>query len=235
MAEDYINKIIKTGDNASDIIHAICKQTISFRSDVKAEDPSAGGLTVILPKHSKKIAVLSAGGNPKISNTRAYVESMVEKLFCSAMKIDAEPIAFTNTLDMSNIDAEVVKEAALALYDVADAYELAIVNGEIAGLGDRVGASFNISGTIAAYISSSHDEGVFSKNGIKYAVFAHENKPIFMNSDGIGTKIEMAERTGNHTLTNLFAMLLDDTAKKAAEAKVLASVLEDRRDRKSVV
>jgi phosphoribosylformylglycinamidine cyclo-ligase len=49
-----------------------------------------------------------------------------------------------------------------------------------------------------------------------------------MNSDGVGTKIELAERLGDHRTIafDLFAMVCDDAAIRGAEPVLLASVLD---------
>ena len=49
-----------------------------------------------------------------------------------------------------------------------------------------------------------------------------------MNSDGIGTKIEIAERINDHSTSahNLFAMVCDDAVIRGAEPVLLASVLD---------
>jgi phosphoribosylaminoimidazole (AIR) synthetase len=78
-------------------------------------------------------------------------------------------------------------------------------------------------------ITEDHESGSLRMKDVEFAIFNHENMPIFMNSDGVGTKIEIAERTKHHTnMHDLFAMLMDDAIKKAAEVKVLSAVYESR-------
>lgn len=52
-----------------------------------------------------------------------------------------------------------------------------------------------------------------------------------MNFDGIGTKIEIAERVGDHTTVafDLFAMVCDDAARNGGEPIILGSILDCRR------
>jgi phosphoribosylformylglycinamidine cyclo-ligase len=229
MADNYIEDVIQKGDDASEVVHAVCERTWPFRKEVVVVDSSVGGLTVLKLDPESKVAVHSVGGTPNISDLERYVESLFTNLAAQSQKIGAKPVALTDTLDMSVIDIDIARTAARTMYDSAKRYGVSIINGEIAGLGDRVNTELNISGTMISEIDSKHPDGVFLKHGISYAVFPHEGKYVFANSDGVGTKIEIAERTGSHTnMHDLFAMLLDDTVKKAAWARVVSSVLERR-------
>ncbi len=51
---------------------------------------------------------------------------------------------------------------------------------------------------------------------------------LMLNSDGIGTKVEFAERTGNHKTMayDLFAMLADDSMRFGAEPIALSNILD---------
>jgi phosphoribosylformylglycinamidine cyclo-ligase len=57
-----------------------------------------------------------------------------------------------------------------------------------------------------------------------------ENMFLGMNLDGVGTKVEIAERTGNHTTVayDLFAMVCDDAVVRGAEPVAVGSILDVR-------
>ena len=55
MDDEYIENVIKKGDNASEVMHGICQKTCSFRDEVNVADPATGGLTVVRANPGKKI------------------------------------------------------------------------------------------------------------------------------------------------------------------------------------
>jgi phosphoribosylformylglycinamidine cyclo-ligase len=57
------------------------------------------------------------------------------------------------------------------------------------------------------------------------------NMVLGMNFDGVGTKIEIAERMGDHTTIahDLFAMVCDDAARDGGEPVLLGSILDCRK------
>ncbi len=229
MASDYVLEVIRNGDNASEVMHHVLKETLRFRPEVETIDASRGGLIVLRIPSGKKVVVHSAGGTSSIERSEEYAYSLIENLVVKAHAVGAEPIAFTDTLDMSAIDINSIKQAASGIYGAAQKYQVALVNGEIAGLGNRVRGAFNISGTMISYLPSSSglSQGVTERNGVPYIVLESSGLPFFMNSDGVGTKIEIAEMTGNHNnMPDLIAMLGDDAAKKAATILAISSVLE---------
>ncbi len=61
-----------------------------------------------------------------------------------------------------------------------------------------------------------------------YASGLPEGTLIGSGSDGIGTKVEFAERTGNHRTMayNLFAMVCDDAVRRGAEPVLFNSILD---------
>lgn len=230
--DDYVSKIIRQGDSASSIMAELCAHTKSTRPEIDIIDPQMRGMTVLRLEPNKKIAIHSASGNPIIVNSTEYAASLVETLVNDSLSIGAEPIAMTNIIDMQEFDLSAVKQAAEGLYDSAKKRGIGVINGEVAGLGNRVTVPFNISGTMISYIDSSHANGVFCANGTHYIVLDYkgpDNKsiPVYANSDGVGTKIEVAERTGKDAvMQDAIAMLVDDSVRKAANVKALSFVLE---------
>ena len=239
MADQYIEEIIKKGDDGSDILHDICKHTHSFRKEVVDVDSSTGGLTGLRLTKNNKVAVHSSGGDPSIGDVSEYVASLVDRLVEQSHDIGAKPIAMTNIIDMPVIDLDVIKTAGKALYEQTKKHKVAIINGELAGLGyECVASPLNISGTMISAIDSSHVNGIYEKGVLaefECAVFDHENKLIFANSDGIGTKILIYQLledtyTAKNTmgLQDTIAMDADDAGKKGAVIKLIALTTETR-------
>ncbi len=70
---------------------------------------------------------------------------------------------------------------------------------------------------------------VIEKKGLhRIITISVGNVKLMLNSDGIGTKVEFAERTGRHDTMayDLFAMLCDDSVRYGAEPVALSNILD---------
>lgn len=228
MVDDYIRDLIDKNDDVSKIFHETLRATRQFRKEVVELDSSVGGLAVLKnldPK--KKIAAFSIGADPHLNNLETYAASLVENALEIADILDIEPIAMTNNFDTPAFDLEIARQAAHGFYAAAQTNQIAFVNGESAGLKGVINAPFNASGALIGLIDGSHPDGVFKQHSFHYSVFPHRGKPVFANCDGQGTKVLINQRTGRHTgIIDVFAMLADDAAKRAAEISYLSIVID---------
>lgn len=232
--DEYIAKVIGGGDAASSRLAKIFAPTLKNSDKVRIVSEGMNGLSVFhLPSDSYGLA-FSVGGDPKEEeNINAYAESAVDKLIEGCRVVGATPIAFTNVIDAKTEDLRVIDRVGNTLAEMANHYGLAVPNGELAILGDRMIAEANVSLTVLASVPKADViaagfKGQFSYNGINYAVFDHQDKPLYMNNDGVGTKTEFAERSERFTLPlrDSAAMKLDDLVKLGARALVLSDVVE---------
>lgn len=226
VGKSYIEEIVDFDAEASKIMHDASRRTFPLRTEIGILDDKKGGLVVLRPDKNRKIALHSASADPGIDDIAEYSSSLIRHLRSQAVHIGATPIAFTNIIERSDIPIGVIEQVADAFLEECEKYNLAIINGENAGHGYTVNAPVNISGTMISYIDASHPDGVFGKNGIPYIVLSPEGMPVYANSDGVGTKAEVYERTNKHQMFDAFAMLVDDAVKKAAAVKALSFVLE---------
>ncbi len=227
--DKYIKEVVNKGDEGSALLAEICSPTLRNSPYVDVVRDGMNGLAVLRLPRDKFVVVHSLGGNPEIENTKLYAESLVDRLTTASENIGATPVAFANVIDAREINLELVESIGNSLAKRAEHFKLAILNGELAGLGERVTVPANISGTMISIISKdSRNPGVFTNNGITYAVFGHEGKPIYINSDGVGTKTEFAERSGRMhlSLIDSLAMKIDDAVKFGAEVRVVSDVVE---------
>ncbi len=226
VGKSYIEEIVDFDAEASKIMYDASRRTFPLRTEIDILDDKKGGLVVLRPDKNRKIALHSASADPGIDDIAEYSSSLIRHLRSQAANIGATPIAFTNIIERSDISLDVIEQVADAFLEECKKYKLAIMNGENAWHGYRVNAPVNISGTMISYIDAFHPDGVFGKNGIPYIVLSPEGMPVYANSDGIGTKAEVYERTDKHEMFDAFAMLVDDAAKKAATVRALSFVLE---------
>jgi phosphoribosylaminoimidazole (AIR) synthetase len=229
--DEYLREVIAKGDKGSNLLAGICGPTLRNPRYVQVVREGMNGIAVLagLPK-DYRVVVHSAGGDPQISNPEIYAKSLVHNLVRGAEEIGAMPIAFTNVIDAGKIDLGEIETIGKALAESANRHNLAIMNGELAGLGDRVTGYANVSGTMVSLVHCNR--GVPNEAyGVRYATFNHEGRLVFMNSDGVGTKIEItAERGGKPglSLSDSIAMKVDDAIKWGAEVKVVSDVVETR-------
>jgi phosphoribosylaminoimidazole (AIR) synthetase len=255
--DEYITKTIKEGDKGSKLLAAKCAPTLK-KPLVDIISQGMGGIAVLRPPQDCVIAVHSTGGDNHISDLRRYVGSVVRKMVQDSHRIGATPLGFGNVVDASSMDLSMITIIGDQLRKSAEDFNLPVMNGELADLGTRVNCQANLSGTmISALPRSSHFAsiipGIFEYDGITYAVFDPQGKPVFINCDGIGTKTEFYERLLETYMASALAatallnydydspykeipcgaedfaaMNLDDTAKLGARAHVLSGVIETK-------
>ena len=233
VTDEYLREVVGKGDEGSALLAKICSPTLRNSSLVHVVRKGMNGIAVLRIPADHLIVVHSVGGDPRRDDLSSYSESLVERLVEGSRKIGATPVAFADVIDASNVDLGVIETIGKSLALNADRYGLAIINGELAGLGDRVTVPANISGTMVSFIPRTAKfiekvPGNFSLGGINYAVFDAEGKPIYVNSDGVGTKLEFAERSGRFdlSLSDSLAMKADDAEKLAAQVRVVSDVVE---------
>ncbi len=229
--DTYIENIIRKGDEGSALLAARAAPTLKNSPYVEIVDDSMNGLSVLrLPKKSC-VVVHSAGGNPLEYNPIRYAASAVDNLELHSTMLDVKPLAFANVIDSSTGDSYVLSQLMEGFVQKANEYRLAIMNGENAILGQRVRPA-NVSCTMIGLGHPDLLQGqkiiVGKKHGIAYAAFDHEEQPVWINSDGVGTKLEFGERSRNYAvhLDDSVAMKADDTIKKGARLKVISDVVE---------
>jgi len=233
----YIADVIGRGDEGSALLNQLTNPTLRNYEFVDVLEDGMNGLAVLRVPKDHLVAVHSLGGDPALLDSSDHASSMIDNLVKSAKKEGFTPIAFSNVIDARDGKTEEVRKIGEALRGKADEESLAILNGELAILGKRVNCAANIMGTMISLAPRSGDtkEGIFlRKTGIPFAVFHPRSKPLYINSDGIGTKTEFYERAGKFTTAwnDFAAMNLDDTVKLGATAQVLSGVVETRKGRK---
>jgi len=234
--DEYIEQEKKKGE-AGNKLAARCVETLKFSPYIDIISQGKNGVAVNRFKEDKIVVVHSAGGDPKVRNISDYSTSLVNRLVEQARAIGATPVAMANVIDASDTKKLDVDTIADALIPRAKFYNIAIVNGETASLGSRVNCMFNISGTMISILDKNSDFAknfprTFIHNGVRYAIFDHKCKPVYMNSDGVGTKTEFYERIKKYALAfrDFMAMTLDDAVKLGAIAQVISGVLERKGD-----
>ena len=166
---------------------------------------------------------------------REHSLSLVDRLVKQAESICAKPIGFANVIDSRTGDIQMLETVANALVEKANDYGIAIMNGENAILGDRMNCEANVSGTMISimkkggWLGEEKSPTVYrNDNRVNFAVFDHQGKPVFINSDGVGTKTEFYERAKRYRLAveDFIAMNVDDATKIGAVPVVVSGVLE---------
>jgi phosphoribosylaminoimidazole (AIR) synthetase len=234
--DDYIKDIIGKGDEGSALLAKLTAPTLKNCKYVDVLAEGMNGIAVLknLPM-THDVVVYSIGGDPDISDLEQYTRSMPKRLFEIAQKYHFTPLAFANVIDASIGDKPDIELIGRTLRASADSYGWSILNGELAILGNRVRVKANINGTMIALapkIEMSINRQFmlnYGDSGVRATSFNHEGKPVWINSDGIGTKTDFYERRGfklRKCLNDSLAMKLDDTIKIGATAKVVSDVVE---------
>jgi len=227
--EDYIKNVVKAGDKGSEYLAKRTAETLRDKLFVDVLDPGMNGLRVLRIPKEYVVIVHSAGAEPRIDKPDEYAASLIRKLVEQSEKIGAIPVGVADVVDASKHDSGLLKELMDGFVDACNKYKVAVMNGEYALLGNRV-RNANICGTMVCIAKKSEFDRkeTFSYKGVNYAVFDPEGKPIYLNSDGVGTKTEFYERAKKYSsaLSDFLAMNLDDAVKRAAVAKVASAVVE---------
>lgn len=231
--DEYIAAEIVKAKN-SKTMNSLCADTLRNSDFVDLISTGKGGVAGCRFPEYFVCVVHSAGGDPKKKNLKDYSVSLVERLVKQARAIGATPVAFADIIDGSSPDGFDLSAIADPLISRAVYYDLAILNGESAWLGPRVNCMANLSGTMISLLRKKDGESypsiIKKRNKDFYAVFDHEGKFVWINSDGIGTKTEFYERSGQHELgvLDFMAMTMDDASKMAATVKVVSGVFETK-------
>lgn len=232
--DQYQEEVIRRGDDMSSCLEKVFAPTLKNSKFADIVSQGMNGIKVIRPPKGHLAIVHSLAGDSNNRNDIKYSASVVDRLVLAAVKIGAKPIALANVIDARAADKEIILPMAESLANASDFYRLAVVNGEFAVLGDRLSVPANISATMLSFVPASSNlpvdasKGIFNFEGVEYAVFDPEEKPIYMNSDGVGTKVEFYERLYRpvYARKDSLAMKLDDSVKIGATARVVSDVCE---------
>lgn len=222
----YIEQVIGKGDQGSNLLRAITAPTLN---NCEFVDLSPVGPILRIPEGYYCVVHSNAGDC--VDDLEKHAASLVDRLVSNAM---GRPLGFANVIDSRTGDTGMLERIAKAMVGKANEHGIAIMNGENAILGERVKEA-NVSGTMISIVpKKAWDKGlgVFVDNGVYYAIFDPMGKAVTINSDGVGTKTEFYERIERYTLGILdwIAMILDDTIKTGAIARVASGVVETRGD-----
>lgn len=226
---DYIEKVIKQGDEGSSFLRARTAPTLS-----NSEFVEVIGNNAVLRLPADHLAVVySLSADPAISDPQDHAASLVDRLVRFGRSVGTTPIGLANVVDTPDGSLETLESVSMGLVDAANQEDIVILNGENAVLGSRVNAAANISGTAIAvmpkrFLYGDPQDSVRSYQGVPFALFDHGGDAVFVNADGIGTKTEIYERAGlfEMGLDDFLAMNLDDTIKAGALARVVSGVTE---------
>ncbi len=226
--DEYIVKIIKRGDEGSELLHALCAPTLKNSRHIDVVSGGAGEIAVLRPPEDYNIVAHSATGDPAKLDVAEHTASLMNRLYADAQLMNATPLALVDVVDSSEGLRETLRTIGDTLVAKANENKIAVINGELAILGYRVNCEANVSGTMIGIVPDSVAPGVYERNGVTYVVFDPKGKAVHGNADGIGTRTEFDERLGNYprTLRNSLAMKLDDSSKSGARAKAVFDIIE---------
>ena len=229
--DEYQQAVIRLGDEGSDYLAKRSAESLKNNSFTDVITPGMNGLRVISIPKGMMAVVHSADGDPNESNLYNHSASLVERLVAQAKQVNAVPLAICDVIDASEGKVEHLKQAMDGLLAGCSDFYVSILNGELAILGNRVTVPANVSGTMismAPRTAFSEVPGVFVRNRTRYFVFDPKGKPVYGNSDGIGTATEFPERTKIYSphAKNFIAMNVDDAIKNGALVMCLSGVAE---------
>ncbi len=234
--DQYIEEVVKRGDEGSELLAAKCAPTLRNSEYVDIVREGMNGLAVLRVPEDYDVVVHSSVGDPKILDPAEHAASLVDRLYEDAKRINAIPLGFANVIDASTGKKDVIEKIADALVSKSIDYRIAIMNGELAILGSRINCDANVSGTMLSIIHRNNDsDEIYTILGIgevPAAAFNPKGKAVYINSDGVGTKTEFYERASKNgykyhlALWDSLAMKLDDTAKSGAIPMVVHDIVE---------
>jgi len=225
----YIEEVVRKGDEGSELLAALCAPTLKNSSHVDVLRQGMNGVAVLRIPEGYVVGVHSVGASPRARNMKNHAKSLVERLVAGSREAGLTPLAITDVVDASVGDKQTVETIGNSLVRAADRFRLPIVNGELAILGGRVNCVANISGTMLSLAKKGkYPLGEWEVGGREYVFFDPRGKAVFANSDGVGTKTDPHERAGSYHLAvdDFMAMILDDTIKLGARARVVSGVVE---------
>jgi len=230
-ADDYIQNVIKVGDEGSAFLAAQFARTLNNNSMVFPLSAGMHATVVARLPESHDAVVHVSGGESAETDLESYGASLVEHLVQQSKAIGAMPVGMVDVVDANNADKELLLAVSRGIADAAGHYKVAVMNGELAVLGNRV-RDVNLTGVMLSMIPEGPraitGQIEAQRNGVTYVLFNHHGRAIFMNADGVGTKTEFYERSGlyERAVLDFLAMNLDDASKKAARAIVVAGLVE---------
>jgi phosphoribosylaminoimidazole (AIR) synthetase len=226
--DQYIEKVIKQGDEGSLYLAASAAPTLSNGNHVEILEDGMNGLAVLRIPPNQVCGVASIGGVPSLKDSREYAASVVDRAVDLARKNDFIPIGFADVIDSSTGDLEDLKAIQESIIERVNHYKIPIMNGENAILSDRVIGTANITGTIIGICSDERKGFPNHLENPGIAVFHPKGKAVYVNCDGIGTKGEFGERDGTPEigLADSTAMKVDDLIKVGARFKAMTEGVE---------
>ncbi len=229
--DQYHENVIKKGDLASSDLGTLADDT-KTSEDIRKVSYGPGSVNLLFPPKDVDILGFPFAGSHTITDPYNLAFDFVSRAVNQANSIGVYPVSLTNVLSMSDIDVkEVVPAAKKGLYDGAAHFGIWIPTGETAGMGNRVTVPFNISGLVLCYARRGKFRyGVHQGNGFQFAVSPHNDKGIYQNSDGNGTKIEFNEREHSAGLPFAESFVQDGTAMTHDDTiKINANIIQDGR------
>ena len=144
--------------------------------------------------------VHSASGDPRIRDLGDYAESMVHRLVTQAKQMRATPLSMSNVIDSNKGDIAVLRNIFETVVYWSGIEKFAIVNGEN-GIIDRVEEASIVGTMLSIAPKYNYMKELGEKRSVRiikgddaYILFDPQDKLVYMNSDGNGTKPEMNER-----------------------------------------
>lgn len=134
-------------DTASDVAYGWAKKTFANRDGLPGAPiaSSVAQFSSWLDMQGARIAMTSDGIGTKVEVAERMQRFDTMGADLVAMVVDdlaangVEPVALTNTLDVDTLDTAVVDVLMRGLYEAANTARIAVVGGEIAELGNRIG------------------------------------------------------------------------------------------------
>ncbi len=233
---DYIESVIKKGDEISESLSRLFSTTLQNSPYVDVITQGMNGIAVIRPPENYILVAHTAAGDKNERDIQNHVESMVKSLLEQANLLNAQPIGISDIIDTPFSDKNlIVDEIGQTLKKLADKNNFAILNGEYA-ICNTVNPEIkaNISATMVSLVktSSSTKPAPFHADnsyGFDAIFFDPNQKPVYLNSDGTGTKPNnFYTRNGNYHLAlyDSVAMKLDDSIKIGATPIIVSDILE---------
>ena len=232
---DYIESVIKKGDEISESLYQLFSTTLQNSPYIDVITQGMNGIAVIRPQEDHILVAHTAAGDKNERDIKNHVESMVQKLLEQANLLNAQPIGMSDIIDTPFSDKTlIVNEIGRTLKKLADKNNFAILNGEYA-ICNTVNPEIkaNISATMVSLIKTSSKKPnpfyIDNSHGFDAIFFDPNQKPVYMNSDGTGTKpnnFYTRSRKYHLALYDSIAMKLDDSVKIGATPLIVSDILE---------
>ncbi len=230
MIDSYILDIAEK-DQMSQLLADLSKPTLQ-REFICPISAGKNGISVIKIPNKYVLVGFSSGGNYRLRDTFDYSESVMKDLVFKTSKIGVMPLAMANVIDAQSIDEEFIRDVQEPIVEYALKHKFAILNGELAKLGNMMNCPCNITATMIGATPRDKVKGnlpyEFKVANTKYFVFDPKEKMVWLNSDGIGTKSLINARFKKYedSINDLFAMQYDDRGKLGGGAFVSFNIIE---------